>query len=132
MELNELEEIIRKCWCKETSADMQNWTEENPAWGQCAVTALVVNDYFGGKLLWAEAELPDGIKISHYFNEINGYQVDFTSCQFPEETLIPKGIDKTGEFPTTRDRVLSFEPTKQRYSLLKSSVAEILAKEYEE
>lgn len=122
MELNRLEEILKLAWCKETSATPDRWTNENPALGQCAITALIVNDYFGGKLVWAEAVLPDGKKESHYFNEIEGKQYDLTRSQFPEGTLIPGGIDKTKSCLTTRDYVLSFQLTKDRYNLLKDLI----------
>ena len=73
-----LEEAIKRSWTKETSSDPENWSEGNPAWGQCAVTALVVNDYLGGRVVWAEALLPDGRKISHYFNSVTEKELDLT------------------------------------------------------
>ena len=73
-----LQEILRSSWARTTSADPASWTPENPSWGQCAVTALVVQDYLGGDVLWAEAVLPDGRTISHYFNELNGEEKDFS------------------------------------------------------
>ena len=71
LDIDYLEGIIRESWCKETSTDPEHWTEENPAWGQCAVTALVVNDYCSGKLVWAQAQAGDE-GYSHYFNLIDG------------------------------------------------------------
>ena len=122
-----IETAVNKAWMAETSSDPDNWTRENPAWGQCAVTAVVVNDYRGGRIIWSEALLPDGRKISHYFNIIkNGSEVDFTRSQFPEGTVIPAGVDKTKGFPTTRDYVLSDEMTKKRYQILRQSVESIL------
>ena len=53
MEISELEKAVKQAWGKETSSDPDNWSIENPAWGQCAVTSLVINDYLGGKLVWA-------------------------------------------------------------------------------
>jgi len=127
MELSQLEEALKKSWCKETSSDAQNWTPENPAWGQCAVTSLLVNDYFGGKIVWAEATLPDGRKISHYFNNYSSFEADLTRQQFPSGTIIPKGIQKTKGFSTTREYILSYEQTKERYELLKKKVQELIS-----
>ena len=121
-----LEEAIQNSWCKETSSDPENWTIENPAWGQCAVTALIISDYLGGKLVWAEAKLPDGRAISHYFNNIRHHETDLTRRQFPEGTLIPEGIDKKKEHATTKDYVLSFPATQQRYHILNQKVEEYL------
>ena len=126
MEPSQLEEALRNSWCKATSSDGQNWTVKNPAWGHCAVTSLIFHDYFGGKIVWADATLPDGKKVSHYFNLIHRLEIDLTSEQFPEGTIIPAGVDKTKGFPTTRDYVLSYQPTKERYELLKKKVKEFL------
>ncbi len=122
MEFSKLELAIRKAWCRETSASTDKWTKENPAKGQCAVTACIVQDYLGGKVVWANAQLPDGITDSHYFNNINGTEIDLTREQFPEGTTIPEGVDKTKGFPTTRDYVLSFPATQERYTLLKIKI----------
>ncbi len=65
---------VRKAWCAQTSADPDNWTPENPAWGQCAVTALVIQDLCGGELLRTTVG-----GISHYLNELeDGRWVDLT------------------------------------------------------
>lgn len=117
-----LEVALKESWCKDTSADPKNWTKDNPTWGQCAVTALIVNDYFGGEIVWAEAVLPNGRKISHYFNKINDKEIDITRSQFPENTFISKGIPKLKEQSTTRDYVISFPATQHRYELLKNIV----------
>lgn len=122
MEISKLEQALMASWDNGTTSDPALWTKQNPSWGQCAVTALVVNDYLGGKLVWANAVLPDGKNISHYFNNIDGNEIDLTRKQFPEGTVIPEGIDKTKGFPTTRDYVLSFEPTRIRYEKLKERV----------
>ncbi len=124
MELSALEKFLRNAWTGETSSDAQNWSSTNPAWGQCAVTALIVNDYLGGEIVWAEAKLPEGRGISHYFNFKNRKEIDLTRRQFPEGTVIPEGVEKKKQFATTRDYVLSFPLTQQRYELLKQRVLE--------
>ncbi len=117
----QLKEKIRRHWSIATTGDPDGWTERNPAWGQCAVTACAVQDELGGEVVWAEAALPDGRKISHYFNKLdNGEELDFTREQFPAGTVIAPGQPKKKEFPTTRDYVLSFTKTAVRYELLKS------------
>jgi len=126
MLLTELQEALQKSWCKETAYDAGDWSKENPAIGQCAVTALIVNDYFGGEIVWAEAVQPDGRKISHYFNLIDGKEVDITRTQFPEGTIIPQGAAKTKEFKTTREFMLSNDNTKKRYEVLKELVSKRL------
>ncbi|MBP7843653.1 MAG: hypothetical protein KA116_02475 [Proteobacteria bacterium] len=123
---NQLTSIFNKIWSAETTASPSDWTEENPSWGQCAVTALVVQDILGGEIVWAEAELADGRKISHYKNLVDGREIDFTNQQFPPDTTIPAGVPKTKTYSSTRDYVLSYEPTRKRYDLLKSRLMETL------
>src|SRR5262249_33209808 len=57
---------LQASWSRETSSDYDRWTLENPAWGQCAVTALVLQDLMGGELL--RCVLPKG--GSHYWNRL--------------------------------------------------------------
>ncbi|MFZ3032197.1 MAG: hypothetical protein WA082_04120 [Candidatus Moraniibacteriota bacterium] len=129
MSLSNLEKALRKSWAKETSYFPDLWTADNSALGQCAVTALVVNDYLGGEIVWAEAVLPDGQTISHYFNLIDGKEIDLTRSQFPERTAIPKGVMKNKNFTTTRDFVLSSENTRKRYEILRAVVTQCLKEE---
>ena len=88
------------------------------------MTACTVQDELGGDIVWAEANLPDGRAISHYFNLIDGQEVDLTRDQFPQGTMIPAGQPKTKGFPTTRDYVLSFDVTRQRYNVLKANLSQ--------
>lgn len=59
--------------------DQYQWLADNPARGQCNVTALVVHDMFGGEILKAEA--PDGW---HFYNRIEGQRRDLTASQFEQ------------------------------------------------
>jgi len=120
LKVEELERIVQKCWSKETSFDPDNWTPENPAWGQCAMTSLIVNDYLGGKIVRAFVRA-DGKRIRHYFNIIDDSSVvDLTRQQFPEGTKVPKGVERNTIFPSTRDYLLSAPYTKDKYKLLKA------------
>jgi len=123
---SQLELALKNSWSKETSLDPENWTPENPALGQCAVTSVIVNDYLGGEIVWANVILPDGRQVSHYFNKINGIEKDFTKTQFPEGTVIPNGIPKTKGYSSTKEHILSYPKTQQRYELLKQKVKEFL------
>ena len=111
MELDELMELLPYAWEKETcSPGLRNeWNEENPSLGQCAITALIVNDLFGGKIMRCMAS-----SGSHYYNLIDNRIVDLTVEQFLGE--IPqyeKGEERTREY------LLGNEDTKNRYLLLK-------------
>lgn len=122
MEFSKLEELLNLSWTKKTSADSKNWTEKNKSYGQCVVSALIVQDYFGGEIVWSNAELPDGSIVSHYFNLIGEVYYDLTFKQFPKGTIVPNGISKSEEFKSTREYVLSYSPTQKRYETLKKKV----------
>jgi hypothetical protein len=110
----DLGSALRRCWGPETTSDPTGWSRSNPAWGQCAVTALVVQDQYGGQLLRASA--PNG---SHYWNLLtDGTEVDLTREQF-EGIFEPDDVE-------VRDReyVLSFQATRQRYELLRRRISE--------
>ncbi|WP_207714353.1 hypothetical protein [Scytonema sp. UIC 10036] len=69
-----LREILKKYWSKKSSS---LWSLENPSCGQCSVTALVIQDMFGGKIL--KTPIADRW---HFYNEIEGTRYDLTAEQF--------------------------------------------------
>lgn len=78
--LDDLYHLLRKSWCKETAypSCQVDWTESDPSYGQCAITAMLVNDMFGGTIHRIHTE--DG--GTHYFNCIDGHYIDLTREQF--------------------------------------------------
>lgn len=81
--LGDLEAAIRSSWERETSDDPDEWSEDNPARGQCAVTALLVRDLLGGEILIANV-LRDGDRVDrHAWNRLeSGVSIDLTRSQF--------------------------------------------------
>src|SRR5580700_4910122 len=99
-----LQEAIRASWSLETCdpTDAAEWSSANPSRGQCAATALVVHDLFGGELLEAEVDFPDGTRQGfHYWNRLDGVEVDLTREQFTRGEVLqePHLIDRLPEFP---------------------------------
>src|SRR5690242_14988757 len=91
-----VEAALRGAWRADPSSDPARWSAENPAWGQCAVTSLLVQDLFGGQLLRAEV---DG--ISHYWLRLeDGSEIDLTREQFGADVSVGGGE------PRDRDYVL--------------------------
>jgi hypothetical protein len=100
-----LEHLIRSCWSEQSCdpVDRDEWSAENPARGQCAVTALVVQDFLGGELLLAEVLNADGSRQGlHYWNRLpGGVEVDLTREQFTateivqEPRVVPRPPDTT-------------------------------------
>ena len=110
MEIKELKQLLYYSWEKETcSPGLKNeWNKENPSLGQCAITSLIVNDFFGGKIMRCMAS-----SGSHYYNSIEDELIDLTVEQFLGE--IPN-YDNGEE--RTREYLLSNEDTKNRYKQL--------------
>jgi hypothetical protein len=61
-------------WSIETSG---NCLSDNPARGQCNVTALLIHEIFGGEIL--KTPLPEG---DHFYNRIDGERIDLTASRF--------------------------------------------------
>ena len=122
MELGELKQLLMESWLLETCSPglRDKWHEENPSLGQCAITSLIVNDFFGGKIMRCMASTG-----SHYYNIIDDEIIDLTKEQFLGE--IPdyeKGEERTREY------LLSNKDTNNRYLLLNKILREnIKAKE---
>lgn len=53
MNIEQLKQFLFCKWNKETcSPGLRDfWNESNPSLGQCAITSLIVNDLFGGKIM---------------------------------------------------------------------------------
>ena len=111
-----LKSAIERSWGARSSFDAEEWTPSNPAHGQCAMTALVVNDFFGGKFLKVVATYPNGKVVSHFYNELESGIVDLTRSQFPEGTKF-----SAAEY-RSRERVLSNPVTAKKYKVLKKRV----------
>jgi hypothetical protein len=118
--LSQIEEAIRAAWCRETSDDPEDWTSQNPARGQCGVTALVVRDYLGGEIVIAEVVPADGSKPTegHGWNRLSsGTEIDLTREQF-------KNGERLGQAIVQEPLVKTHG--RDRYALLAARVQEYL------
>lgn len=83
--LQDVEQALRASWSLETSDDPEGWSPENPALGQCAVSALVLRAIYGGDIVIATVLDRDGERTpdGHAWNVLpSGEQVDFSFDQF--------------------------------------------------
>ena len=78
------------------------WTKENKAKGQCGVSSLVVNDYFGGDIL----KTKDKDNFWHFYNFIDNKIVDFTESQYDK-------APKYDNILSNRDEALADTNTEQ-------------------
>ncbi len=102
--LSDLEAALRASWSIETCdpIDTHNWSPDNPSRGQCGATALVVRDVLGGELLEAEVLFVTGERQGfHYWNRLDGIDIDLTQDQFSPDEVIqaPHTVVGPPEFP---------------------------------
>lgn len=118
MEIEELKQLLVESWDKDTCSPglREEWNEENPSIGQCAITALIVNDYFGGKIMRCMA-----YNGSHYYNMIDDELIDLTVEQF-----LGRIPDYEHGEERTREYLLGNEDTKSRYMQLKDNLQKVL------
>ncbi len=112
--IDELFEILLDAWCMETAyprCQQEYIHDEDPTYGQCAITAMLVYDMFGGTM--HKIRNDDG--STHYFNKINGHYIDLTSDQF-DLYSIPVRFEPNKEIP--REYCGKNPDTFKRYSLL--------------
>jgi hypothetical protein len=124
--LQELITVLRSCWDAETSFTPEEWTVANPARGQCLVSSLVVQDYFGGDLKRYRVKA-EHFEETHYCNILDdGTILDTTGSQYTVAvTLLTTPIELIG-YSTARDKMLANDQTRERYELLKNRVTQAL------
>ena len=114
-----LYDLLAGVWCAETCAPRmrQDWSPENPTYGQCSVTAFLAQDIFGGEVYGVPLE--DG--NCHCFNRVGDCVFDLTSEQFGDTVL-----DYTG--CTEQFREIHFAKTekKLRYEDLKARLKAVI------
>lgn len=72
--------LEEKGWCEYTVYYKKMWKANKKCNGQCNATVLLIQEYFGGDII--KYPNPSKDKPMHYFNRINGCDIDLTSEQF--------------------------------------------------
>ncbi|MBO4206932.1 YunG family protein [Micromonospora echinofusca] len=120
LDLEVLRRILRASWGADTCDphDVPDWRPDNPARGQCGVTALIVQELLGGELILGEVVVQDTRTGHHYWNRLpDGRHVDLTADQFrPGEVVVggqvqqrPPGAPRRcrAQYEILRQRVLA-------------------------
>lgn len=97
---------LRRSWSVETG---RPWRPDNPAAGQCGVTALVVQDVLGGTILKTDVN-----GAWHFYNQVDGRRVDLTMSQFTSPIFYD-------DIPSSRAEAQS-DCSPEQYALLRSRV----------
>ena len=122
MNLENLQKVLLECYSKKLCYPkvQDNWSKDNKSYGMCAITALIINDYFGGQICKIYVD-----KISHYYNLIEDKIVDLTKEQFNHD------IDYKNFEVIDREEILT-DDTKKRYNALKQKLINKLLKQVDE
>ncbi len=116
---HEVYDLLCRCWSADTCAPRMrsDWTPENRTLGQCSVTAFLVQDLFGGRVL--------GVPLAeggvHCFNDVDGCVFDLTSEQFGSTVL-----DYAHAPEQSREAHFSKAEKRERYELLRSRLLALL------
>lgn len=128
--LIELQYLLKNSCSKETSDSSDKWTSDNPLFGHCAVIAVIVQNFYGGKIrrvLFPKEWTEKLGSRSHYWNELDfavgGSRVlDLSRPQFPPDfpydELIAGKVGEISEDKDWREYILSFAKTNDRYDML--------------
>lgn len=117
-----ISKALAKSWCQETAtfADVtKKWSKDNPSYGQCLVSAAIINDLFGGKLVFDRVN-------HHYWNELpDGTWQDFTRVQFKNKTNFVVTKLKTKDEALYDEHGIK-NKTADRYLLLKQKFQKLI------
>ncbi len=105
-------DLLSDIWSAETCAPRMRseWSPDNKTKGQCSITAFLMQDIYGGKVLGVPLE--DG--NYHCFNVVDGCVFDLTSEQFGNLRL-----DYNNRPEQFRETHFAKEEKRRRYELLK-------------
>lgn len=121
--LDKLQSALRLAWAAKTSTDPSGWSKQNPAWGQSAATACLLQKLCGGEMMWALATLPDGSRKEHFYNALpHGSVVDLTRQQYPSGTKFSEGLTSKKDYKSVRHYALSLEGMADKLVALKTRV----------
>ena len=114
-QIRSLYDAFSECWCAETCSPhfREKWSESNKTLGQCSITAFIVQDLLGGRVLGVSL----GSGAYHCINEIGGIKFDLTSEQFEGDG---RALDYENTPEQSREAHFADADKYERYLLLKS------------
>jgi hypothetical protein len=125
--LEQVTDALQRSWSAYTAFSAEEWSPQNPARGQCVVTALVIQDIFGGELQKLKTRFKDKSE-SHYRNILpDDTTVDATRSQYPPEQLFTVSTINFNGYPSLREKLFSEANTESRYKLLRTHVLKALS-----
>lgn len=112
-----LRSALEKAWSLDTA---KQWSQKNPANGQCNVTSAVIHDLFGGDVLRTRIQT-----VWHYYNRLDGKRCDLTDSQFFRPGARFPAPDSYDDELSNRDTAMEGIPQRE-YDALKEALIEKL------
>ncbi|SRR6266487_2084037 len=127
MDMQPFIEALRQSWIAETSYVPAEWSHENPARGQCAVSSLVLQDHLGGDIRRSKTTF-QGKRESHFYNVLeNGEVFDATREQYPDNVGLEEAPVILEGFTSIREMLLNDADNARKYGVLRELVQVALA-----
>lgn len=121
--LEQIYSFFTEFWSAETSHIPAEWLTSTPSMGQAVPTTLLLHDLLGGEIQSAKIHLRNGHIEPHYWNVVNGQNLDITRRQYGVSiTSITPHPVPVG-FTSYRGYILKSPSTQKRYELLKNSLS---------
>jgi hypothetical protein len=116
-----LHDALEHSWDAETCAEWERdeWSSCLPSFGQCTVTALVVQDILGGKIV-------KDSNNDHFWNVFeDGTEADLSREQLPQGISLQITDERTREYMLKSERAIEAK-TLGRYNILRERVRKLL------
>jgi hypothetical protein len=116
-----IEKALRESWDKKTCFPpvRDQWKQDLPELGQCAVTSLIIQEIYGGEIFFNK-------KINHFWNKLpTGEFIDLTRSQFKRPIKI-KRFEQVDRDTILKSSEAKRFKTANRYKLLKRRFLQIL------
>ena len=95
-EIDRVRRAIEQGWSEATCAPGQ-WNPDLPAQGQCEVSSFVAWSHLGGDLVLGQVFRHGEFQEHHYWNRLDGIDVDLTRSQFGDAHRIDEVMAMTAE-----------------------------------
>ena len=91
-------DAVARSWARETSELPDLWQQDNPAMGHCDVSSFVAWEHIGGELVLGEVHRDGAFQEHHYWNRLDGTDLDLTKSQFRNGEVITEKQVLSEEF----------------------------------
>ncbi len=98
-----LRPLLERAWSSQTTWCPENYQYKDKAWGQCGVTSLWLQQFYGATLMEGIAVVrlyrnsSSWSRHRHFWVRVHGVDVDLTARQFPVGTEVQQETETVPE-----------------------------------